>query len=217
MDLREEAKAKDAIIGYMLDNPDFQTKHGRMPRMFKSSDFYKSVFGKKLRLDYIERLIEEIVDHHEEIIKKIDAQNIDSNSVTQRFYDSGGFVAEYDREQEANIKHDAANERNSTIQELQLENLQLSNRLSRQKLKTHWIPIGISIVGLILAAVPYLKPPNNVTEERLNPKIDSIQNRLEQLENGLKQKDKEVEQLREELNKAEMMVRVLETSKKSLK
>ncbi|MEG3658056.1 hypothetical protein V5097_11640 [Arenibacter palladensis] len=76
--------------------------------------------------------------------------------------------------------------------------------------KKSTISIGIAIVALIVSGVlgalqivTSPKPPYEVKIKEDNPKV-------KELEENLKQKDKEVDQLRQELLKAEMMIRVLE-------
>tara|TARA_R110002049_G_scaffold308133_1_gene511039 strand:- start:10868 stop:11491 length:624 start_codon:yes stop_codon:yes gene_type:complete len=206
MDLREEAKAKDDIIKYLLNNQ----MHHDQPKMFRPSDFCTLVFDKKLNTDDVEMLVQEIFDHPDNVVKNVQDMFIGINGKTQTFYDSGGFVGIYDQEQR-DVK--ATKDAELVTRKKDREQLTI---LKWQK-NTFWIVFALGLVGgvysLYKISQAIFNPPNNVTEEQLSPKIESIHNRLEQLEKGLKQKDKEVDQLREELNKAEMMVRVLEETK----
>jgi hypothetical protein len=197
MDLRAEAKAKDAIIRYMLDNPTKRDKFGDQPRMFKQSDFEDVDFGRALNFPTIARLVKEIKCHNEEVVTQLDAIYIESNSKTQGFIDSGGFVALYEKEVEAALK-------SSKIEELTETEL-------KQKIRNNRWSLPLSITGIVIALGTLVwsiySSYNNVTEEQLNPKINSIQSRLQQLENGLQ---KERDSLKEELYKAEIIIAIYE-------
>lgn len=82
----------------------------------------------------------------------------------------------------------------------------------KQAKKTTWF----SIASIVIAVIAILIGVFNKNEIPLPPKppydvkIIEDNTKVKELEKNLQQKDKEVEQLREELHKAEMMVRVLE-------
>ncbi|MDL5513974.1 hypothetical protein QSE00_19310 [Arenibacter sp. M-2] len=203
-----KAKAKDKILKFLITQP----------KGADNTTISKKLFFGKIGAVGVKKLIYEIVNHDKYLIdieEKKDIILVKPNDVTENFVVNNSFLNYSLGEAFHNIKD--ASERKKIdseekeLQKLQFENLQLNNELSKQKIKTHWIPIGISGFGVIVALVALVwsisSNSNNVTEEQLNPKIDSIQNKLEQLENGYK---KERDSLREELLKADMLIRVLE-------
>lgn len=188
MEGRELAEFKDRILTLIVDKPNGADHHWLIHQFNMEGLSYEYLVKILIELDSY--------SHSKNLITLTigQAYHIKRTPFTKKFLEGGGFVKQYDAETESNIKGVKAALRSSRIEELQEQNLilgndnlQLSNKLSKQKLKTHWIPIGISIAGLVIAALPYIKPTTNVTEEQLNPKIDSIQNRLEQLEKDMEQ------------------------------
>lgn len=123
---------------------------------------------------------------------------------TKSFLEKEGFVKEWElqRETAKRMNHNAL--RGQRIEELQEINLQLANRLNRQKLKTHVIPIVISLAALAWAI---FKPYNNVSQQEYNKRIEQLEYNQKQLEKGLQLENKE---LQEKLHKADMWIRILE-------
>jgi hypothetical protein len=67
----------------------------------------------------------------------------------------------------------------------------LTEKDLKQKIRNNKIMLGIAVVSALAAigslAWSIYRDSNNDIKDQLNPKIDSIQIRLERLENGLKQ------------------------------
>ena len=111
------------------------------------------------------------------------------NEFTQEFLDEGGFT----KASKIAVANTAA-----TVLELQdekeakrvtreKEKIQLS--LAKFQKKTFWYVFALGLIGGVYSLYKIYQAvfdlPNNVTEEQMNPKIDFIQNRLEQLENDI--------------------------------
>ena len=191
MEGRGLAEFKDSILTLIVDKPNGANLLWLI-HQFKMEGLTK---------EYLIKVLEELdsYSHSKNLITLTIGQtyHVIRTPFTKKFLEGGGFVKQFDAETEVIQNEKKAALRGSRIEELQEQNLMLGNenhklnsQLTKQKIKTHWIPIGISIVGLTFAAIPYIMPPVNDLHDQLKPRIDSIENRLKQLENGLKQKDK---------------------------
>ena len=187
MEGREKAKLKDSIVKFVMEDENREYLKGK----YSLGSLYKSLENPTENINSFSIMLEEMAAEKPRCFKLIE-----NHAMTKILYfkvtnhakdipDDKSFVAEYDAMSETIIKSNQAALRRTQIEELQFENLELSNKLSKQKLKTHWIPIIISGGSFLLAIMPYLTPSKNVTEQQLNPKIDSIQIRLQQLEKDM--------------------------------
>lgn len=126
---------------------------------------------------------------------------------TQAFLDNGGFQK---MEEDVLFKIEELERKQmelEEIEEIKKENVRLINRLNKQKLKTHMMPILISGISALIAlsALGWSiykfsnKPPEPVDDSRLR----NIEMKMKQLENGLK---KDLDSLQNELYKAQMLI-----------
>ncbi|CAM4410404.1 hypothetical protein [Zobellia nedashkovskayae] len=211
MEKKKKAESQDDILKYMLSNSKVKTKHSEMTRMFGSNDFYKDLFNKEFELEIIDKLILEIIEFGNDIVKNPHKQNIEPNQNTQKFLNDGGFVSEYYRKTEEDNRKNEYVLGEQRIRELQEENLILNNKFTTQKLKTHWVPIIISMIGVAISIVALGASKFQFSD---NFVLDGYIKRIEQLEYNQKQLEKDLLQenykLKEEVYKAEMLISVCE-------
>lgn len=203
MDKREEAQAQDLILKYILDNRYHTFQGSSIERLFQPSDFYSSFFNKKLDRKYIDRLIEKIITYElggNVIVKWQDNLIFGCNHLTEEFLKNGGFLQVYEGKIAAEREYleDATKERDRKA--LEWENLKLTNKLNQQKLKTHYFPIIISLLGLAIAIASYFRPSNNSAIEEMNTQVRSLEKNLQDVQKEFKEENKE---LKERLYKAE--------------
>ncbi|QCW98708.1 hypothetical protein FGM00_00680 [Aggregatimonas sangjinii] len=127
-----------------------------------------------------------------------------STDFTKDLIDAGGFVNMYESDLEADVEAERLARQEQRKSKLQEENLALSNELNRQRLKTHWIPIAVSVISLCLAAYSLFTPSTDVTQDELQ----KVRDEVERLRMDFK---KENDDLKERLYEAEMMIAVYES------
>ncbi|WP_136468831.1 hypothetical protein [Flagellimonas onchidii] len=74
---------------------------------------------------------------------------LQANDFTKEFHEWGGFVDLYIAEEMRQQDIEQDKEREKHFKNLERENTFLTNKLNKQRLKTHWIPITISIMALL--------------------------------------------------------------------
>ncbi|MEM9001503.1 MAG: hypothetical protein AAGB24_14665 [Bacteroidota bacterium] len=164
-----------------------------------------SLFSQDAKGEYFEDIFKELVDSNliNVTSRTKDSTRIEITYQGKELLDLGGFTKQYELEVEK-IKEGIQKKReDNKLQELQKENLQLINRLNKQKLKTHWIPIIISLFGLVIALASYFKPSKEISKPIDNSRFNNIEMKMEQLENGLK---KDLDSIQNELYEAQMLI-----------
>ncbi|AZQ58366.1 hypothetical protein EJ994_05935 [Maribacter sp. MJ134] len=109
-----------------------------------------------------------------------------ANDFTKEFLDAGGFVNQYESKKEADEQAARLLMQDERIKNQTEENLRLTTELNRQRLKTHWIPIIISLVGLGIAVASFFRPSNNPSKPVDDNRLQIIEMKMEQIENDLK-------------------------------
>lgn len=142
-----------------------------------------------------------VLSSHTYTVKSLPKTVYEMTPLTETFFQNGGFLGLYNKEEKELKEQDE-------ILRLQKGNLELSSKLNKQKLKTHYIPIAISVISLLFAAYSLLKPSNNVPQEQYNTKMESIEEDIEQLRIDFKHENDE---LKDRLYKAEMLIAVYES------
>jgi len=198
MDGKELAEFKDEILRLIVDK-----EHGADNRWL-----YHQVKFDGLTSEYLTEILKEIESFRRSgkliTLTFGETLHIQRTPQTKSFLEKEGFVNEWKLQRETTQRQNHNALRGQRIEELQETNLQLTNRLNRQKLKTHVLPIVISLVAL---AWSIFKPSDIVSQEEHNKRIERLEYNQKQLEKGLKQENKK---LQEKLYKAEMLIKVLE-------
>lgn len=200
MDKVDRVEFKDEVLKLVRES-------GTCNKRDVSSQFSEDAKGK-----YFEDIFKELVDSNliNVTSRTKDSKRIEITYQGKELLDLGGFTKQYELEVE-NIKEGIQKKRDDIkLQELQKENLQLINRLNKQKLKTHWIPIIISLLGLVTALASFFRPSNDVSKEQLETKIERIENELEELRTDYKEQN---DKLKDDLYKADMLISTYESDK----
>ncbi len=178
----------------------------------------KNLFKNKIGSEEVKKLCYEIVEYDKFLLDiQVDKDIIvvRGNDLTKKFLKEEKFYfIEFKKTAGKFMKEFKKNEfqkNENELRDLQKVNLKLTNKLNRQKLKTHYIPIVISIISLSFAAYTLLKPSNNVPQEQYDTKMKSIEKDIQQLRNDFKQENDE---LKDRLYKAEMLIAVYESETK---
>lgn len=182
MDDKSKAQLKDKVLEHLLN-----TKSGS-----QHTYIYNNLLHPKLNANFLKSILEEIFDFDNSIIELEIGHThyANSTSSTQAFLDKGGFTKIYEVEQQnkkdQELRSQEAEEAEKVSRKLDKKNLQLAERT----IKYFWIPIGISVLGLLAAIlISVLTASNNVNEDDYNTKIDSIENALEQLKTDSKEEN----------------------------
>ncbi|MCL6264918.1 hypothetical protein [Flagellimonas myxillae] len=175
----------------------------------------KNLFKNKIGSEEVKKLCYEIVEYDKflldiKVVKDIIV--VSGNDLTKKFLKeekfyfiefketAGKFMKEFKKNEHLRNENELRN--------LQKVNLKLTNKLNKQKIKTHYIPIVISIISLGFAAYSLFKPSNGVSQKQYDTKIEFIDQELKQLRIEFKQENDE---LKERLYKAEMQIAIYES------
>lgn len=130
-------------------------------------------------LAHLNRFVENMYNNaHEyfefENLNGVPIIHLKANEFTEDFLEGGGFVTLHEEIVKTNRKQleDAIKEKD--YQKLHGENLLLTTKLNKQRLKTHWIPIVVSFISLAFAAYSLLKPSNSISQDVLDTKVESL-------------------------------------------
>lgn len=193
----ERAEIKDNILSYLNEfGKSSKTDFSGQYKGGSAISNFESVFEELLGSGYIETV---------SLTKDSHRVKITYNG--EKILESGGFVVEYENTVEVNRKFMEAATIDGDIKKLQVKNLELTNKLNNRKLKTHYVPIIVSLVSLAIAAYSLLKPSDSVSQEVLDTKVESLEGQIKQLEKDLK---KENGDLKDRLYKAELLIAVYE-------
>lgn len=201
MEEKELAEFKNRILSLIVDKED-GADHRWLFYQFKIEG---------LTEEYLIKIIEQIEKNELELlsIEIAHTHHLRKTINTQRFLNAGGFVNQYESEEEAESERIRLEIQDARIKDLTEENLKIRNKLTQWKLLTHWIPIIVSLISLGFVFYSHFKPSNDSSKEQMSTKIENLEEEVKQLQNGLKQEN---DKLKNELFKAEQMVRVLEGS-----
>lgn len=195
MDAVDIAKFKDDILSLIVDKENGAD----------SLWLYHNLKIESLTREYLHQFLEQFHAEHSDYFTLSIGQtyHIQRTPLTKSFLEKGGFTKIYE-DQVEKIKEGIQKKREDIkLQELKKENLQLINRLNKQKLKTHWIPIIISLLGLVIALASYFKPSKEVSKTIENSRLKNIEMKMDQLENDLKE---DLDSLQNELYEAQMLI-----------
>ena len=204
MEGRERAELKNRVLRFLLKND----------RDYRPKAIYRSLNSPVKFLEHFIELLEEMC---QEASKYFDCDVRDDGSIwvlkqnefTLEFLEAGGFINQYESDLEAVQEMNRLAVQEERFKGLEEKNLLLGNRLAEQKLKTHWIPITISLIGLGVAIASYFRPSDNVTREELNQELQKVQDTIQQLKTDFKNEN---EELKERVYEAEMLIAVYEDS-----
>ncbi|MDO6602003.1 hypothetical protein [Arenibacter palladensis] len=183
---KSNAEIKDDILQFLVNNISAWTV----------DTLYTKLQNPTPTVAHFEKIVKEMISDGGQYFNYTEGEELylRQNDFTQEFLNNGGFTKA--------SKIAAANTA-ATVIELQEE--KEAKRVTREKDReqltivkwqknTFWIVFVLGLVGGVYSLYKISQaifiPSNNVTEEQLNPKIDSIQNRLERLEKDLKQVDR---------------------------
>lgn len=195
----EEAKLMNQVMDYLLNHKhmvDSYSLFANMGEPMKSHDHFMELLEKMKQIKSKAFELKEI--------KTMDVRlMIGITAFTEDFKNEGGFVHEYNKYKEAAIKINEGTSQDKRIKDLTEQNLRLSNQLKKQKIKTHWIPIGISIVSLlgsiiIPIVISSMKQPNQSDRIRL----DIVEGKIGKLRKEYQQKN---DSLYEEMMKLKLL------------
>lgn len=181
MEGRERAELKDRITKYVVDKDKGTYMMGGL---------YEGLQQPTENIDSLITILDEMAAEKPRIFKVVQHGNTDKkmyfkvDPLAKDIPQDKSFVAEYEAMSEVIENEKKAILRGSRIEEL--TETELEQRIWNNK----WLFV-IAVVSA-LAAIGSLvwsiyRDSNNDIKDQLNPKIDSIQIRLERLENGLKQ------------------------------
>jgi len=188
MDDKVRASYKDEILNYLILEK---------PRAIGVKDIVRIVFKNAITPEQVAELCDDMLYDDADIIIKgpgFSEASYGATDMAEEFIIKyGGYTSHYIGQK--NLEHQErvkGYERNNLQDEI--------NRLQKRNLTFFWVPIAISVIALIWSI---LKPSNDTD------RLDKIEDRIELLE-------KENAQLKEELYKAEMMLKVYESESDSL-
>lgn len=194
MEERKQAELKDRILKYLMENENTETSIilNHIPKI--NTDVFEEIISELVDLNLIETVARTKSGHRIKITYK-----------GSKLLYKGGFMEQYESEDEAeNTRRILELEEQGRTRKRD-EHLELNTELTKQELKTHWIPIFISIIGLGIAIASYFRPYKVETD------VDILK-RIEKLETNQKQFKKANDSLKNELYKAELVIRVYEES-----
>ncbi len=194
------AKKKDEILKFLLTEPNGMN----------NMTIARKLFQNKTGPREVELLLREMVSEVPSIVdldERKDSVIAIPNDLTKKYAAENGYFTQCFMESsfkkiDENKKNEEAEKLEREFRELQSENLKLSTKLSRQKLKTHWIPIAISIIGVLVAIALRFIPTDNSLKEKVYEKLEQQENELELLKTEFK---RENDVLKDELSKVQTL------------
>lgn len=173
MDEKVKAKWKDRILQYLYEERNYA---------IPVSDIASVVSKGALTAKEVMDLCHEIESNNLNLLTERTsgvAVAFQANEDALLFLDNDSFVERIkhgDRTEKIKERNQRERDkRQDEHQALQVENTRLSIKLNRQKIKTHWAPIIISGISLIVAAWSLFKP------EPTNEKLDQLKIELEKM------------------------------------
>ncbi len=188
------AVKKDKILQFLLTQPNGTSN------ISISEELFKNETGETEVTVLLNEMVKDVPLLFK-IIETRDGVAVHPNDLTKKYAELDNFFTSQVLEiAVTNLKKGEKDKFEKEIVLLQKKNLE-------QKVKTHWMPIAISIISLVFAAYSLLKPTNNVPPEQYDTKIESIEKELQQLRIDFKQEN---EELKDRLYKAEMLIAIYE-------
>ncbi|WP_430426451.1 hypothetical protein [Maribacter litoralis] len=198
---RKRAELKNKILEFFINDP---------VHLFPTETLWNNLGKPVSKLQF-----QEVLDEMVSVGGRYFLQTVNSpfksygyNDLTQDYLDIGGFVNQYESDLEADEQLFKLESQNQRINDLTEENLKLVNRLSKQKLKTHVIPIVISGISALVAIGSLLymifKPETSTNIKELK----QMEQRLNYIEGTL---SNEVDSLKNKLYEAETLIEVYES------
>lgn len=180
---KSNAEIKDDILQFLMNDISAWTV----------DTLYTKLQNPTPTVAHFEKIIKEMISDGGQYFNYTEGEELylGQNDFTKEFLNNGGFT-----------KASKIAAALTAATAIELKDEREAKRVTREKDReqltivkwqknTFWIVFVLGLVGgvysLYKISQAIFNPPNNVTQEQLNPKIDSIQNRLETLENGLKQ------------------------------
>lgn len=180
---KSNAEIKDDILQFLMNDISAWTV----------DTLYTKLQNPTPTVAHFEKIIKEMISDGGQYFNYTEGEELylGQNDFTKEFLNNGGFT-----------KASKIAAALTAATAIELKDEREAKRVTREKDReqltivkwqknTFWIVFVLGLVGgvysLYKISQAIFTPPNNVTQEQLNPKIDSIQNRLETLENGLKQ------------------------------
>lgn len=207
MDNKTKARYKDEIVKYLRD---------KYPMEIYAKDMAKIISNGLLTHQEMIGLCEEIISDDYGVIEKgvsaFIASYVAVEVPKEDFLSTNIYQAlenlKEGAEREEKIRDIKRGRKKDELDQLQQKNLELSNQLNKTRLKTHWIPIVISIVGLGVAVASFFRPSNEPSKPVDDNRLQNIEMKMEQLENGLK---KDLDSIQNQLYEAQMLIDIYES------
>ncbi|MEP2240412.1 MAG: hypothetical protein ABJI22_18745 [Maribacter sp.] len=203
IDKKRKSIYKDEILSYL--NSEIQ-------RPIEVNEINRIVTNNTLSMLNLLNFCHEIMDDQPSLLKRSSYLNkitFQATEATSVFLENSGFEKLYNEEiNQVNIakaKSEELENQQADLRKEQHKNLKLSNQLTEYKIKTHYLPIVISVLSLMIAAwALYNRSEKPMMDEDL---IKEIQTRMDYIEGSLL---KENDELKEKIYKSEIWIETLE-------
>ncbi|MCL6264922.1 hypothetical protein [Flagellimonas myxillae] len=196
MDLLEEAKFKDKILGLIVD------KENGVGDLW----LYHQLKEEDISREYLKEFLERFAKNHSDYITLTIGQehHVRKSRLTKKMLDDGGFVKERERHIEANKSLVQSTLQGSRIKDLQ--ETELKQKIRNNKFT---LPIAITSIIISLGALGWsiFNPSKTVSESIDNNGLRNIEMKIQQLEDGLK---REIDSLRNEILETNLLIKAYE-------